>query len=316
MLLDSFLTPTQHQLFNLLAKKFRSNSVSCKNNFILVKGAAPILLVAHLDTVHQEPVKVICKSADGNILMSPQGIGGDDRCGCYALNKIYDLAKVKPFLLFTCSEEIGGIGAESFADAFKQNLLPPELKNLKLIIEIDRKGVNDAVFYDCDNPDFENYISGKGFITDNGSFSDISVIAPVLGVAAVNLSSGYYNAHTLHEFINLQQLESTISKVLDIVKESTNSDFPLFPFIEKIHKPCQRYFSYHYIPQKNQAEDLPFDQDFESPVSDKFQQIYQELLEVYPASDLAYMRSYYGDSVIYELYLDLYPDLFSFDYEK
>lgn len=300
----------------MLTKKFSSNAVLCKDNFLLVKGSDPILLVAHLDTVHDEPVKEICKSDDGNILMSPQGIGGDDRCGVYALNKIYDLSTVKPFLLFTCNEEIGGIGADSFVTAFAQNLLPPELKNLKLIIEIDRKGVNDAVFYDCDNPDFEKYISGKGFVTASGSFSDISVIAPALGVAAVNLSSGYYNPHTLHEFINLQHLESTIAKVLEIVSDSNKSDFPAFSFIKKIQKPVHRYFSFPYHSQNN--SDLPFDDDTDlnSSVPDKFQQIYDELLEVYSAADLENLRSYYGDSVIYELYLDLYPDIFNFDFEK
>ena len=315
MLLDSFLTPTQSQLFNLLAKKFRSNSVYCKNNFILVKGVAPVLLVAHLDTVHDEPVKEICKTSDGNILMSPQGIGGDDRCGVYALNKIYDLADVKPFLLFTCNEEVGGIGADSFANAFKQNLLPPEIKDLKLIIEIDRKGANDAVYYDCDNPDFEKYISSKGFVTSHGSFSDISIIAPALGVAAVNLSSGYYNPHMLYEFINLQHLESTISKVLEIVSDSAKGNFPKFPFIEKSQNHFQRYISI-YNPKKNQSDDLPFEDDFVPDVPDKFHQIYDELLEVYSAADLENMRSYYGDSVIYELYLDLYPEIFDFDFEK
>lgn len=120
----------------------------------------------------------------------------------------------------------------------------------------------------------------------------------------------------MHEFINLQHLESTISKVLDIVHESIDSDFPQFPFIEKIQKPLQHYFSFPFNKKKSTASDLPFDDDFESPVPDKFQQIYNELLEVYSASDLNTMRAYYGDSIIYELYLDLYPDLFSFDYEK
>ena len=84
--------------------------------------------------------------------------------------------------------------------------MPTELDALKFLVEIDRKGANDAVYYDCDNPDFEEYITGKGFQTAIGSFSDISLLAPELGVAAVNLSSGYYNAHTLHEFINVNEL--------------------------------------------------------------------------------------------------------------
>ena len=39
--------------------------------------------------------------------MSPQGIGGDDRCGVFALQSIYAAAKKKPWLLFTCDEETG-----------------------------------------------------------------------------------------------------------------------------------------------------------------------------------------------------------------
>ena len=77
------------------------------------------MLVAHLDTVHDEPVRDICVSADGNILMSPQGIGGDDRCGCFALVKVFQSAQVKPWLLFTCEEEVGGIGAKYFCLAHK-----------------------------------------------------------------------------------------------------------------------------------------------------------------------------------------------------
>ena len=188
--------------------------------------------------------------------MSPQGIGGDDRCGVFALLKAYESAQIKPFLLFTCDEEIGGIGASYFCDCFHSKLLPSDLDKLKLIIEIDRKGFNDAVYYDCNNPDFENYISSKGFKTAIGSFSDISIIAPELGIAAVNLSSGYYNPHTLHEFIHLQHLYSTIDKVVEIIAESNLETFPKFQYIPNFnsvrHLPldCQQYkkiFSTHRI---------------------------------------------------------------------
>ena len=87
------------------------------------------------------------------------------------------------------------------------------MDTLKLIIEIDRRGSNDAVFYQCANIDFEKYIIGKGFKTAQGSFSDILLIAPKLSIAAVNLSSGYYNAHSLHEYIIRSELESTTKKI-------------------------------------------------------------------------------------------------------
>ena len=112
--LEHYLTQTQKELFDMLRTKYRTcaDTFVLKGKYLLVKGEAPVMLLAHLDTVHKERVKTICRSDNGNILMSPQGIGGDDRCGVYALNAVYEQAKVKPWLLFTCDEEIGGVGAE------------------------------------------------------------------------------------------------------------------------------------------------------------------------------------------------------------
>ena len=205
--LEDFLRPTQEGLFRQLKKRFGEKAVFQNGGFLLVPGEAPALLVAHLDTVHKKPVQVICRSEQGNILMSPQGIGGDDRCGVYGICKVYEAAEKKPWLLFTCDEETGGQGAEMFCRAYTAGTLPKELDSLKMIIELDRKGRNDAVYYGCDNPAFEEYVKGKGFVTECGTFSDISILAPVLGVAAVNLSCGYHNAHTLHEYINRKQCQ-------------------------------------------------------------------------------------------------------------
>ena len=192
------------------------------------------MLVAHLDTVHEQSVRDICLSADKNILMSPQGIGGDDRCGCFALVKIFQYAQIKPWLLFCCDEEVGGLGAKKFCLAHQQLQLPKELDDIKFIIELDRKGSRDAVYYRCANTDFEEYITGKSFKTAQGSFSDISLIAPELSIAAVNLSCGYYHAHTRHEYINRSHLDNTIQKVINIVSESYRDDLPIFDYRESL----------------------------------------------------------------------------------
>lgn len=231
--LEEYLKPTQKELFAKLVAMYRGRTVVCKSKYILVRGEAPVMLLAHLDTVHKEPVKHICRTENGNILMSPQGIGGDDRCGVYALTAVYEQSQVKPWLLFTCDEEIGGVGAEAFCAKHKAGKTPKELDEMKLLIEIDRKGRNDAVFYDCDNPEFEKYITGKGFETEWGSFSDISYVAPELGVAAVNLSSGYYSAHTQHEYINRKHLNATVKKVLEIVAEAALPGFPKYEYVER-----------------------------------------------------------------------------------
>ena len=231
--LEEYLTPTQRELFRKLTLMYKNATVR-KGSYILVPGQAPVMLVAHLDTVHCEPVKTICRSDNGNILMSPQGIGGDDRCGVYALVTAHELAKVKPWLLFTCEEEVGGVGASAFCAEYDKGKMPKGLNSLKAIIEIDRKGRDDAVYYDCANTDFESYITKKGFKTQFGSFSDISVVAPKLGVAAVNLSSGYYNAHTQHEYINQKHLNTTIRKVVEIITDAVKPDFPTYEYVESV----------------------------------------------------------------------------------
>ena len=196
--LEDFVMPSQKVLYSKLRRMFKATAITSKGSYILVPGEAPIMLLAHLDTVHKESVKQICKTQNCNILMSPQGIGGDDRCGVYALVTAHARSEKKPWLLFTCNEEVGGISASTFCKDYRAGAFSKELDTMKLLVEIDRKGRTDAVYYECDNPDFEEYINSKGFVTQHGSFSDISYLAPELGVAAVNLSSGYYNAHTQH----------------------------------------------------------------------------------------------------------------------
>lgn len=225
-MLSKIIRKTELQLFNRLTRRYE-NAIHEAIKYILVPGEAPVLLVAHLDTAHLEKVGTICRSS--KIWMSPQGIGGDDRCGVYALVSIHEKAKKKPWLLFTCGEEIGGVGANRFIEAlYKDNELMERMRSMKLIIELDRKGKDEAVYYNCYCPELENYITSKGFHTDIGSYSDIVDIAPVLGVAAVNLSCGYYNAHTQHEYIVLPELEHTIKVVTEIVNESDG--LPSFPY--------------------------------------------------------------------------------------
>ena len=304
--LEKFLKPTQKKLYEMIRQMYKGHTLCCKKKFVLVYGEAPVMLVAHMDTVHDEPVKDICTTQDGNILMSPQGIGGDDRCGVYALVNAYDAAEKKPWLLFTCDEEIGGIGADSFCNKHEAGKLPKELDDLKLIIEIDRRGSEDAVYYSCDNKDFEAYITSKGFRTASGSFSDISYIAPELGVAAVNLSSGYYNAHTKHEYINRQQLDAVIARVNDIVAEATQPDFPKYKYVERKVTILRRVFPYANDSSwwKTDKTDVVPTLHTEIPkdLPVKYKTMYDELLDYYELTDLEAYREMYGNEVIEEIY--------------
>ena len=247
-LLYNILKKSQEDLMTALIEKF-PDSVYQDNEYLLVPGDVPIMLIAHLDTVHKEPVKDICSSKGGDILMSPQGIGGDDRCGVYALLKLAECGPTHhPWLLFCCDEEVGGLGSRAFAMDYKAGLLPKELSKMKMLIELDRKGNNDAVYYHCANDDLENYMTFLRWKTEFGTFTDICNIAPVLGVAAVNLSIGYYNQHTNGEYICISDMNSTIERVKQIILNINT--LPVYGYVEayryKDYLTNWKYFDYTY----------------------------------------------------------------------
>jgi hypothetical protein len=193
------------------------------DGYLYADGKFPVLLVAHMDTVHKELPKHIIYTEKGNKVSSPTGIGGDDRCGIYMILQI--IKKYHCSVLFCEDEEIGGVGADKF-------IASPISRDLKFnyIIEFDRKGSNDAVFYNCDNEDFEKFITKDFFKTAYGSFSDISVIAPALKCAAVNLSCGYYNAHTEKEYVLISEMRRVIDEACKILERTTDSD--VFEYVE------------------------------------------------------------------------------------
>ena len=83
------------QIFQLSQKRLKRElkaeliasgyTVQKQKGFLYAAGTLPVLLVAHLDTVHRTQPETICYSADGTAMMSPQGIGGDDRAGVYMI---------------------------------------------------------------------------------------------------------------------------------------------------------------------------------------------------------------------------------------
>ena len=184
-----------------------------RDGFVYAQGTFPVLLVAHLDTVHKRPPQNVFLDNVKGHLYSLQGIGGDDRCGVYMIFEI--IKKYNCSVLFCEDEEIGTVGAKKFISSSTAKQV-----DVNYIIELDRKGSNDAVFYDCDNPDFEEFITAQYFSTAQGSFSDISVLAPALKRAAVNLSCGYYNAHKNSEYTRFSELQNCLDFVKSILRSS------------------------------------------------------------------------------------------------
>lgn len=224
---------SQSELKSYLTKflETKYNEVVSQDGFIFAKGAFPVMLVAHMDTVHKELVKQIVYDDNGNIISSPQGIGGDDRAGVAMIMEIIKTYNCS--VLFTEDEEIGCVGAAKFIDVLEHGDV--NVPSVNYIIELDRMGKEDAVFYNCDNPDFEDFIllDNKDWKLNYGSYTDIVEIAPVLGVAAVNFSCGYYNPHTTKEYVVLSEMKENIEKVKRILAKTTDKD--RFEYIESTH---------------------------------------------------------------------------------
>lgn len=187
------------------------------DGYVYAQGTLPVLLVAHLDTVHENLPNIIIYDKNSNSLSSPQGIGGDDRCGVYMILKI--IKQYNCSVLFCEDEECGGVGANKFT----KTKLAQKLE-FNYMIELDRQGCNDAVFYHCDNEEFEQFITEDYFKTAWGTFSDISILAPYFGCAAVNLSCGYYKPHTKGEYVVLSEMEESINAVCRILERTTEND--------------------------------------------------------------------------------------------
>ena len=242
------------------------------NGYVYAQGDFPVLLVAHLDTVHKKLPDIINYDYTKDAYSSPNGIGGDDRCGVYMIFEV--IKRFKCSVLFCEDEEIGGIGAKKFI----QTDLAKELE-FNYAIEFDRRGSNDAVFYDCDNTDFEDFITKDFYETNWGSFSDISTLAPFLKCAAVNLSCGYYGAHTADEYVVLHEMEESIEQACKILERTKADD--KFEYIEsKYGGYYGSYFGRGYS-SKKQSNYYDYGYGGYGVYDDDFEEIYYYLIEFY-----------------------------------
>lgn len=200
---------------NTYLKRFY-NKVTYTKDYLYAIGDIPITLVAHVDTVFKEKPEDVFYDRVKNVLWSPQGLGADDRAGVFAIINIVK-SGLRPHIIFTTGEEMGGLGAQVLT--YRE---PKPFAEMKYIIQLDRRGKDDCIFYECDNVKFVEYIKSFGFHEEYGSFSDISELCPTWRIAGVNLSIGYKNEHSLIEILYIDYFLSTVEKVKKMLKDVNN----------------------------------------------------------------------------------------------
>lgn len=233
---ERLVSLSQKEMHKAMSKYLRAkySQVKVTKDYIVAIGDIPIGLVAHMDTVFKTPVKNLYYDQSKGILWSPEGLGADDRAGIFAIIKIIE-SGLRPSIIFTTDEEIGGVGAATLAET------ECPIPVLKYLIQLDRRGTNDCVFYDCYNSDFIEYIESFGFVEHYGSFSDISFLCPEWKVCGVNLSVGYEDEHSIAETCNISALYDTIKKVKKMLHET---DIPTFEYKEYPYAYSRWFYSY------------------------------------------------------------------------
>lgn len=184
------------------------------------KGIRP-LIVCHLDTCNHsyqlqahdiifDEINLIYSLAKGS---KATCLGGDDRVGVFLALKLLSRGVIADFL-FTCDEEIGGIGAKEFAlDYYTYDL------SHSCFIEIDRRGINHIATYGYDNDELEKLID---LPIEQGSYTDICDICSATGIAGYNIGCGYYNQHTIKEYININDVDRCYRQLLTILPKLMN----------------------------------------------------------------------------------------------
>lgn len=211
----------QKMLYKILKRQYKKNVVKTPD-YIYARGDIPVALVAHMDTVFKIlPIQIYYDRQEG-VLWSPDGLGADDRAGVFLILKILQRIRKdrKPTIIFTTDEEIGCLGSSRLIEDLS---FPPD--ELKYIIQLDRRGEDDCVFYDDVNKEFEKYVNKFGFETNWGTLSDISVICPAWRISGVNLSVGYEDEHLEIETLHIHHTYKTLERVIRMLNDIDNAPF-------------------------------------------------------------------------------------------
>ena len=202
-------------------------------NLLCVKGNAGTYpcLAAHMDQVQRDHSKDFRVISDGYVCFGysdksheQQGLGADDKNGifvCLECLRTFDVLKVAFFV----GEETGCDGSSDVDLQF--------FKDCRFIIEPDRRGSSDLItsmycgqvcsdsFINATGHELFGYKRERGTVTDVGTLVERGV-----GISCLNLSCGYYEAHTDHEFTVLPELCACLEFVMHIIRECTD----VYPF--------------------------------------------------------------------------------------
>lgn len=189
------------------------------------------LICAHMDHIDISPCVRVEFETKGEPIVrgfdaagKQTNLGADDKNGIFiALKLIQSFGKDINFI-FSVEEEIGGVCRE-----FLQGFSEERTNSIPYGLIFDRRGGGDVIGTSnayCEG-DFEDAVldiaEKFGYRRSTGTFSDCDHISEF--IPCVNLSCGYYNAHTANEYTVLPELENALSLGRALIQGLGNRSF-------------------------------------------------------------------------------------------
>lgn len=218
-------------------------------NLYLTKGEAETYpcLAAHMDQVQKPYPKdyKVVETADIVFGYSPSqrsqcGLGADDKCGIWIALKMlarHDVIKVAFFV----GEEIGCQGSSRANMDF--------FSDVRFVVQADRRGAFDLIteigFCDICSEEFIADIQAElfGYKPESGMMTDVEALKENgLGVSCINLSCGYYDPHTEHEYVVKADMINALNFVNHIIEKCDK----VYPH-EYSYDKYDDYYSYSYF---------------------------------------------------------------------
>lgn len=262
-------TPTEEifdYLETYLSKDRGYITYAREDEYYLVMGPSDlsevgVALVSHVDTVgdiHHRLPAVYADITDHDYLISAGTCCLDDRTGVVLSTRRMG---TECALIFLKGEEVGCVGAITLIEDYPElNSVFGNENSIQCLIEIDRKGINEVVFYDLDYPEFEKLFLTKYEKNISHAWTDVAVLGPMWNIAAANVSAGYYKEHTDYEHVNLEDLDNVFLKLRHMVfrfNGRVSRDFPPFEYRGKTSTCCMLLMSYNCEDPQSETP-LPF----------------------------------------------------------
>ena len=254
---NSVLTTPTSEIFDYLEtflENFGYVTYAYSEESYLVMGPkdldnAVVGLVCHVDTVgdiQNTLPRVYSDITNPDLLVSAGTYCLDDRTGvAIALSNLF----ASPVYIFTKGEEVGCAGAITLIEDYPElEMVFGDRHNIHCLIEVDRKGVDEVVFYELDYPEFEQQFTNyeKNL---SAAWTDVCILGPMWDVASANVSAAFYKEHSSFEHSSRLDIETATKKLrntIEIFKNRAEQNLPAFKYRGKSSTCCMLLLAHNH----------------------------------------------------------------------